>query len=68
MKKAVLLTIGMLVAMGTQARHPTLTRIATPGDPTFDIVIYYWQKNPDDEIKGKVGRIIHFELKKGDKR
>ena len=54
--------------MGTQARHPTLTRIATPGDPTFDIVIYYWQKNPDDEIKGKVGRIIHFELKKGEKR
>jgi len=48
----------MLVAIGTQARHPQFTRLATPGDPTFDIVISYWRKNPDDEIKGKVGLII----------
>ena len=51
MKRAVFLAVGLL-AVAVQARHPTLTRIATPGDPTFDIVISYWS-TPDGDNDGK---------------
>jgi len=29
--------IGLMMVTEVQARHPTLTRKATPGDPTFDV-------------------------------
>ena len=48
----VLMMVGVLMAVAVQARHPTLTRIATPGDPTFDIVISYWS-TPDGDNDGK---------------
>ena len=48
MKRVVMCVVGMLVAMGTQARHPQFTRLATPSDPTFDIVIAY-RHDPDGD-------------------
>ena len=36
-KKAVLFLIGMLTVVMAQARHPQFTRLATPGDPTFEM-------------------------------
>jgi hypothetical protein len=57
-KRVMLLAAGMLAAVVAQARHPTLTRIATPGDPTFDLVVSYWQGSPDTGTKANIENAI----------
>jgi len=53
-----LFTVLVLAIGVVQARHPTYTRKATPGDRTFDLVISYWKDNPDAENKRKVENVI----------
>ena len=50
--RTMLLMVSVLLAVTVQARHPTLTRLATPGNPTFDLVISY-EGNPDGDNDGK---------------
>ena len=62
---------GVLMAVAVQARNKQYTRLATPGDPTFDIVISYWDE-PDGDNDGdtqdpvnpsaqdKIEKIIHY--------
>ena len=58
-KSIVLLVMGMLVAFSTQARNKQYTRKATPEDPTFDLVISYWD-TPDADKKVKIEAIIRY--------
>ena len=51
MKKPMLLMAGLVMAGVAQARHPDLTRRATPGDRTFDLVVSYWGE-PDGDYDG----------------
>ena len=39
---------GVLMAVAVQARNKQYTRLATPGDPTFDIVVSYWDEPEGD--------------------
>ena len=55
--RIVLCVIGMLMVVAVQARHPQFTRLATPSDPTFDIVISCW-RNPDETDRSKMENII----------
>ena len=48
MKRIMMCMIVLLMVTDAQARHRTQTRKATPGDPTFDIVISYWE-DPDGD-------------------
>ena len=56
MKRIVLFAMGVLMAAVAQARHPQFTRLATPGDPTFDIVISC-RENPEEDNDGKTRRL-----------
>ena len=59
MKKTMLMTVGILTVSVMQARHPDLTRKATSGDRTFDLVISYWD-DPDAGIKAKIEEVLGY--------
>ena len=49
--RAMSCVIGLLAVTMVQARNKQYTRLATSGDPTFDLVISYWE-DPDGDNDG----------------